>query len=621
MDLPDLTNARAIAIDTETTGLRPDRDDVFALCVADENGGHYIDLRETPEGLPWLAETLESTSCPLIMHNAAFDSRFINKYIPMFDHLDRVEDTAIIAKVLNENLHSYSLDALSELYLQENKDTDMYHRLAELFGGPATRNVQMKNISYAPADIVAPYGIRDAELTYQLWAFFIDALEGHPELSGIYQFEMGLIPTFITLQDDGVRVDVPRAHEAMDALEIEIDRAHDALSKLSGVLNVNSAQQVREQWAFESSEPGDPRPFFIDCPDGRVWIDATGTGVPSVNAEALHSMSEVGDAVARGILDLRSVIKTRNTFLAKHILEHESGGRVRPEIFQCGTTTGRLTVKSPALQQIPNRNKGAAKIVKSCFLPNEGDVWLDCDMASFEVRVFAGLVGDESIVQAYRDDPETDFHQFVADLTGLPRNPTRAGEANAKQLNLSMIFNSGNGSIADKMGMRWEWEEFTADDGEEVRYKKAGAEAMHVISKYHQALPGVKALAARCSNEAIARGYVQTHYGRKLRFPNTRYAYKASGLLIQATAADMNKVAVRVMQDCANYYGGQLMLNTHDSYSVSLKERHLQRFWDKAQAQIKEEFGSWFSVPLMLELTGVGNTWWESLNNELGVSL
>jgi len=248
-------------------------------------------------------------------------------------------------------------------------------------------------------------------------------------------------------------------------------------------------------------------------------------------------------------------------------------------------------------------------------------VWLDCDMASFEVRVFAGLVGDESIVQAYRDDPETDFHQFVADLTGLPRNPTRAGEANAKQLNLSMIFNSGNGSIADKMGMRWEWEEFTADDGEEVRYKKAGAEAMNVINRYHQALPGVKALAAKCSNEAIARGYVQTHYGRKLRFPNTRYAYKASGLLIQATAADMNKVAVRIMQECANYYGGQLMLNTHDSYSVSIKERYLQRFWDRAQSQIEEEYGGWFSVPLMLELTGVGHTWWEALINELGVEL
>jgi len=149
----------------------------------------------------------------------------------------------------------------------------------------------------------------------------------------------------------------------MEKLELEIDHQHNRLTKLcGGVLNVNSAQQVRDQWTFSSSEPGDPRPFFVDCPQGRVWIDATGTGVPSVNAEALHSMSDMGDETARGIIDLRSVIKTRNTFLAKHILEHESGGRVRPEIYQCGTTTGRLSVKSPALQQIPNRNKVAAEI-------------------------------------------------------------------------------------------------------------------------------------------------------------------------------------------------------------------------------------------------------------------
>ena len=622
MEFPDLTTARAIAIDTETTGLRPDRDAVFALCVATEDIGCYIDIREHPNALPWLRKSLEDTSCPIVMHNAAFDARFLNNEIPMFDHLDRIEDTAIVAKLFNENLHSYSLDALSELYLGENKETQMYQQLADLFGGPATRNVQMRNISRAPVDVVAPYGIKDAELTYRLWAFFQDALREHPELSEIYRFEMGLIPTFITLQDDGVRVDVPEAHRAMDTLQGEIEAAHSVVLEMcDGSINVNSPDQVRKQWSFESSDPGDPTPYYLSCPEGRVWIEATGTGKPSVNAGALHTMSELGDTKAQSILDLRSVIKTRNTFLAKHILEHESGGRVRPEIFQCGTTTGRLTVKSPALQQIPNRNKRAAKIVKSCFLPNEGDVWLDCDMASFEVRVFAGLVGDSTIVNAYKDDPETDFHQFVADLTGLPRNPTRAGEANAKQLNLAWIFNSGNGAIADKMGMAWQWEEFTADDGEEVRYKKAGAEAMHVINKYHQALPGVKELAARCSNEAVSKGYVQTHYGRKLRFPQSRFAYKASGLLIQATAAEMNKVTVRIVQECANHYGGQLMLNTHDSYSVSIRERHLQRFWDRAQAQIREGFEEWFPVPLMLELTGVGRTWWGALDNQLGVRL
>jgi len=221
MEFPDLTKARAIALDTETTGLRPDRDAVFALCVATEDGGSYFDVRETPEALPWLTETLESTTCPIIMHNAPFDARFLNNEIPMFDHLERIQDTVIIAKILNENLHSYSLDALSETYLGENKETEMYSQLAEIFGGPATRNVQMRNISKAPVDIVAPYGIKDAELTYKLWAFFQDALEAHPELSEIYRFEMDLIPTFITLQDDGVRVDVPRAHEAMEKLELE----------------------------------------------------------------------------------------------------------------------------------------------------------------------------------------------------------------------------------------------------------------------------------------------------------------------------------------------------------------------------------------------------------------
>ena len=181
MEFPDLTRADAVALDTETTGLRPDRDSMFGLCVAasfpglsradgePQIQGWYFDIREAPEALPWLTESLEDTSCPIVMHNAPFDSRFLNSEIPFFDHLDRVEDTGIIARCLNEQLGSYSLDALAERWLGENKEAEIYPQLAELFGGPATRGAQMKNLHRAPADIVAPYGIKDAELTLRLW--------------------------------------------------------------------------------------------------------------------------------------------------------------------------------------------------------------------------------------------------------------------------------------------------------------------------------------------------------------------------------------------------------------------------------------------------------------------
>ena len=167
------------------------------------------------------------------------------------------------------------------------------------------------------------------------------------------------------------------------------------------------------------------------------------------------------------------------------------------------------------MQQIPSRNKKVAAIVKPCFLPDEGQVWVDADMASFEVRVFAHLINNEEIINAYRLEPDLDLHQFVAGLTNLVRNATYSGEPNAKQLNLSMIFNSGNGAIANKMGMPWDWASFLPRGKKDIpenyiTYKKAGIEAERIIAKYHRRIPGVKKLADGCKRKAESRGYIYT---------------------------------------------------------------------------------------------------------------
>ncbi|RKZ79503.1 MAG: DNA polymerase I, partial [Gammaproteobacteria bacterium] len=253
--------------------------------------------------------------------------------------------------------------------------------------------------------------------------------------------------------------------------------------------------------------------------------------------------------------------------------------------------------------------KRVAAIVKPCFLPEEGHVWVDADMASFEVRVFAHLAADPTVLDAYRQNPELDFHQFVADLTNLPRNASYNGEANAKQLNLAMIFNSGNGHTADMMGMPWEWSEFTTREGEHVRYQKAGPEAMEVIETYHRKLPGVRALAAGAERKAKNRGYVFTQYGRRLRFPRGWKSYKASGLLIQATSADINKENIQLTTDVLGGEG-RLLLNTHDSYSMSLPEDSWRSKFNAVKRAIERPV---LDVPLMLELSGTGRNWAKAL--------
>jgi DNA polymerase I-like protein with 3'-5' exonuclease and polymerase domains len=522
--------------------------------------------------------------------------------------IDQLDDTVIRQCLINEHEHSFSLDYLSDKYLHERKESEIYDDLAQLFGGRATRGVQMKNISRAPPELVAKYAAKDALLALRLWEWQQAEIEKQG-IQAIVAFERRVMAPLIKAEMRGIRVDAGLAEKAMAKLTIEIDAQQKELNALVGCdLNVNSPKQVKAVFSPKQDEYGEWRT------DSGIYLPMTDSGNASMDAEVLRGMEN--DRRAELILAVRSTIKTRDTFLGGHVLGHMVGDRVYPNVNQNkgedgGTGTGRLSYTEPALQQIPSRNKKVASIVKPVFLPDEGSDWLSLDMNSFEVRVFAHLVNNPTINAAYAADEMMDLHQYVADLTHLPRNATYSGQANAKQLNLSMIFNSGNGAIADKMGMPWEWNSFRNGD-KIVKYKKAGPAAEAVIEAYHQRVQGVKELANRAKGAAEAYGYVQTKHGRRLRFPRGYKTYKASGLAIQATAADINKEMWLLTEDMGP--GQHLIMNTHDSYEINVRRgTDPLRLKNELQERIRAAV-PWFRVPLVIDLNGVGNSYWDAQN-------
>lgn len=592
-----------LAIDTETTGLsRTDRAFSLSYCLTGGPSG-YVDFRcDSPETF---LNLVENTSCPIPAHNASFDYRMMvaaGYTLP----LERMDDTVIRATMVNEHEFSYQLDHLAKKYLGQEKDKDIYAEMAELFGGRPTRSAQIHRIVDAPRDAVAKYAIQDAILCHDLWQWQQkEILRQGDMLQEIVDFERQLMPTIIRNEMAGIRVDVDQAQRAIEVLTREIDaQSAQVFAVVGKKFNYNSSKDVAAIFNPKKTDNG-----WITA-DGFI-IPATPGGKPSFSAEALRS---IDSPVAKSIIELRSMEKTRDTFLAGHILGNEVGGRVYPSIHQTkgedgGTGTGRFSYTEPALQQIPSRNKAVASVIKPIFLPEEGQVWVDADMHSFEVRVFAHLVNNAEILAKYEADPESDFHQMVADMTGMPRNAKYSGQANAKQLNLSMIFNSGNGAIAEKMGMPFDWSSFVKG-GKEFKYRVAGEEATAVINEYHRRLPGIKELASRAKKTAETYGYVRTKFGRRMRFPDGQKTYKASGITIQATAADINKKNWMIIEQVLGNRG-RLMLNTHDSYGMSLPEEW-EPVWKEVKREVENGF-PWFRVPIILELSGAGPNWWAAL--------
>ena len=576
-DLPDLTEAKRIALDVETRdpnikangpGWATGDGEVVGYAIATDTWSGYIPIRHNGGGNldekivnRWLKKVFE---CPAdkIMHNAQYDAGWIRRM--GFDLKGKMFDTMLIGSLLDENRFSYSLNALAFDYLDKTKSERLLNEAAETFGlDPKSEMYKM------PAMFVGPYAEADAEITLELFNFFQSKIisEG---VSDIVDLETRLLPCLIDMTWRGVRVDLDKAERLRNELLKREKAVLQSIKKLTGMdVEIWAAQSIAK--AFEKLELSYPR---------------TEKDAPSFTKSYL---SDHEHELPKLIVEARNLNKTSGTFI-NTILKHcRSDGRIHSHINQIrsddgGTVSGRISMNNPNLQQIPARDPELGPMIRSLFLPEEGDQWAAIDFSQQEPRILvhyahvfgqnrnSPLRGAEEFVTMYNSDPKTDFHTMVAEMAQIPRKQ-------AKTINLGMMYGMGVNKLADQLGIE-------AD------------EARDIIKQYHSRVPFVKGLmngVMNRLNEKDSKGELRSLLGRKCRFPlwepdgfemnkalpfedavktygdtvrlKRAYTYKALNRLIQASAADMTKKA---MVDL--YESGHLpLIQIHDEIAMSVK--------------------------------------------------
>ncbi len=623
--IDQILNSDLICVDTETTGLEWYKGHkVFGISISAPVNGRaaliadplhepvhsvYIDVRNHGAAMyRKIGKKLESAKL-VVNHNIKFDLHMLandNIWIPP----QICQCTMIRAALLDEHRITYDLDSVARDCIKMRKDEDLYSELAVLFGGLATRNVQMKNLPRAPFSVVEKYANKDTEVALRLWAWQETAME-RDGLAKVWDLERRLFPVVFDMERRGIRVDVAEAERVQNVLTKRIDSMQKDLNRMAGFeVNPNPSNSLHKLIGPKQDEDGN---WYAK--DGTP-LEKTEKGAPSIGSDALEAMKM---PEAKLILRLRKMIKTRDTFIGGHVLGHQVDGVVHPNINQTkgdgtgGTGTGRLSYTNPALQQIPARDKEIARMVRPIFLPDEGQGWSYGDLDQHELRIFHHYVNNPDIIRTYRENPDTDGHQAVADLTGLPRNAPKSGGANAKQINLAMVFNMGSGELADRLGLPYTIETFVDKNGVPHTYKKAGPEAQAIIDRYHEMVPGVKEMAIRASAVARARGYVKTLFGRHIRFPGGMFVHKASGLIYQGTAADLNKYNLinvsQVLQSiCPD---ARILLNIHDEISLSIpRDIDYRAVLKEVQAVIQNR--PEIRIPLRIDFSDLADNWWEA---------
>ena len=539
-EFPDLRNVDEIAIDLETkdpdlikkgSGAVIGNGEVIGIAVATKHYKGYFPIGHEGGGnmekarvLSWFKDVVEAPSTK-IFHNAMYDVCWIRAM--GFKINGDIVCTMIASAVTDENRFRYDLNSLSWHYLGYGKNEAALAEAASEWG------IDPKAEMYKlPSMHVGAYAERDAEATFGLWQEMKKEIISQ-DLEDIFDLETELFPCLVDMRFKGVRVDIERAH----TMKKEFKKTEqDLLNKIKGETNIDT-----QIWAARS----------IANVFDMLRLEYPRTEKTEAPSFTKNFLQEHKHPVVRMIAQAREINKAHTTFIDS-ILRHEHKGRIHAEINQLrsqtgGTVTGRFSYQNPNLQQIPARNKDLGPKIRSLFIPEEGCKWGVFDYSQQEPRLvvhYASLYKLPSVydvIEAYETDPNSDFHQTVADMADIPRSQ-------AKTINLGLFYGMGKAKLQAELGVTKE-------------------KAAELFNTYHAKVPFVKQLMEKASNRAQDRGQIRTLLGRLCRFhlwePNSfgmhkamthedalrehgpgikrAYTYKALNKLIQGSAADMTK--------------------------------------------------------------------------------
>ncbi len=490
------------------------------------------------------------------MHNAAYDCGWLKA--SGFTINGRIIDTMIAAPLLDENRFSFALNSLGFDYLKETKSEAGLKQAAGDFGVHPK-----KELWKLPAMYVGNYAEQDAALTLKLWQYFKVKLR-QDDVESIFDLETRLLPVLLGITERGIRFDRNKCEQTIDALIKREKELHALIKAQSGIaVDIWAAASIAK--AFDKL---------------NVVYPKTDTGLPSFTKSFLD---ECPHQIGKMIIEARETNKTHSTFLQPYLNFSAKDGRIHPHVNQLrndegGTVSGRLSMNNPNLQQVPARHEIIGPMVRSLFLPEEGQIWASNDFSSQEPRLlvhYASLLdlpGAEVMVDAYRANPDTDFHQMVADMAGIKRKA-------AKTIGLGLMYGMGVAKLSNQLDL-------THDEAKEL------------IQTFHTKVPFLKgtvnAVMRRIEHPASG-GAIRTLLGRKCRFPlwepmewgsnkalpyeqavveygsriKRSGTYKGLNRLIQGSAADQTKMAMVALHEA----GETLLLQVHDEIVLSVADR------------------------------------------------
>lgn len=403
------------------------------------------------------------------------------------------------------------------------------------------------------------------------------------------KMELPLIPVLARMQAAGIAIDPAAFQVFLEEVSREQSRLVRSIHAEAGTsFNINSSAQLGEV-LFQR----------LKLPAGRK----TPGGRPSTSQAALEKLAPDFPLV-ESVLAYRKLEKMRSTYLDPLPKLMDGQRRIHTTFNQEATATGRLSSSGPNLQNIPIRGDMGRRM-RACFIAGEGNMLVAADYSQIELRLLADQSGDQTLLQAFRDN--ADIHARTASLIfdEAPDRVTPDQRRQAKTINFGLLYGMGANKLAG-----------------ELHIPVVRAKAF--IDRYFEKLSGIRAFYDSVTEKAKKLGYVTTLAGRRRWVPGILSANgqtaaqarrQAINAVIQGSAADIFKLAMlgAANDDELQRLGARMVLQIHDEILLEAPAENAAAAGGRVAAimQSVKPGGRVLAVPLLVDW-GQGRNWAEA---------
>jgi DNA polymerase-1 len=575
--------AALTAFDTETTGLDPLTAQLVGMSFCAEPGrAAYLPLAHNYAGAPLqlgveralalLRPWLQAADKPKLGQNLKYDQHVLANHGVQLRGV--AHDTLLESYVLESHLR-HDMGTLAERHLQ--LPTISYDDVT----GKGAQRIGFEQVSLERA---AEYSAEDADVTLRLHRCLYPKVQAEAGLEYVYRhIELPAREILFRMERNGVLIDAA----LLDAQSRELGQKmmeleHRAYKEAGQPFNLNSPKQIGE--------------IFFERLQLPV-LKKTPSGAPSTDEEVLERLA-ADYPLPKTLLDYRSLTKLKSTYTDKlPRMVNPATGRVHTNYSQATAVTGRLSSTDPNLQNIPVRTPEGRRI-REAFVAPAGCAIVSADYSQIELRIMAHISRDENLLRAFAAGE--DVHRATAaEIFNRELHEVTPEERRyAKVINFGLIYGMSAFGVAQALGL-----------------ERATAQAY--IDSYFTRYPGVARYMQETREQARARGYVETVFGRRLWLSEIRAANAgrrqgaeraAINAPMQGTAADLIKLSMIAVQDWLDreHLSSKMIMQVHDELVLEVPQSELTRVREMLP-QLMTGVAR-LAVPLVVDV-GVGANW------------